>query len=228
MGVLQCFAPQPEKVAVTGEAANNPGFAHAIRNLQPNGCYHRSMVVPGDVTQLLKRLADGDESSAETLTPLIYDELHKLAKRLFVSENAGHTLQPTALVNEAFVKLINVDVAWQDRAHFYSLAARMMRRLLVNHANAKNAAKRGGCAVRVTLDEATTPATDADADLLQLDDALTALAEIDERKADLVQLQYFGGLSFREMEEVTGLSSSTLDRELRMARAWLKNHLTNP
>lgn len=183
---------------------------------------------PGEVTQLLRRLAAGDDQSAEALTPLIYDELHKLARRLFVSEKAGHTLQPTALVHEAYVKLVNVDVSWQDRAHFYSLAARMMRRLLVNHANAKNAAKRGGGAVRITLDESSTPATDADADLLLLDEALTALADIDPRKADLVQLQYFGGLSFREMEEVTGLSSSTLDRELRMARAWLKNHLTNP
>lgn len=186
------------------------------------------MGAPGEVTQLLRRLADGDNQSAEALTPLIYDELHKLARRLFISENAGHTLQPTALVHEAYVKLINVDVSWQDRAHFYSLAARMMRRLLVNHAKAKNAEKRGGGAVRVTLNESVTPAADADADLLQLDEALTALAELDPRKADLVQLQYFGGLSFREMEEVTGLSSSTLDRELRTARAWLKNYLATP
>lgn len=185
------------------------------------------MAASGEITQLLRRLADGDEQSAEALTPLIYDELHKLARRLFASENAGHTLQPTALVHEAYVKLVNVDVSWQDRAHFYSLAARMMRRLLVNHAKAKSAAKRGGGAVRVTLNESSTPAMDAGADLLQLDEALTALAEIDQRKADVVQLQYFGGLSFREMEEVTGLSSSTLDRELRLARAWLKKHLTN-
>lgn len=183
---------------------------------------------PGEVTQLLRRLAEGDNQSAEALAPLIYEELQKLARRLFVSEKAGHTLQATALVNEAYVKLVNVDVSWQDRAHFYSLAARMMRRLLVNHAKAKNAAKRGGGALRVTLDESSVPATGADADLLLLDEALTTLADVDPRKADLVQLQYFGGLSFREMEEVTGLSSSTLDRELRMARAWLKNHLTNP
>ena len=186
------------------------------------------MGAPGEVTQLLRRMADGDEQSAEALTPLIYDELHKLAKRLFISENSGHTLQPTAIVHEAYVKLVNVDVSWQDRAHFYSLAARMMRRLLVNHAKAKNAEKRGGGAVRVTLDESSTPASDANADLLHLDEALTALGEVDPRKADLIQLQYFGGLSFREMEEVTSLSSSTLDRELRTARAWLKNHLSNP
>jgi RNA polymerase sigma factor (TIGR02999 family) len=184
------------------------------------------MADPGEVTQLLRRWADGDQQSAEVLTPLIYDELHKLAGRLFRAENAGHTLQPTALVHEAYGKLVSVDVSWQDRAHFYSLAARMMRRLLVNHANAKHAAKRGGGAVRVTLDESSAAAPEDDADLLILDEALTELAGVDARKADLVQLQYFGGLSYREMEAVTGLSSSTLDRELRTARAWLKTRLT--
>ena len=139
--------------------------------------------------------------------------------------DAGHTLQPTALVHEVYGRLVDADVAWQDRAHFYALAARMMRRLLVDHAKARSAAKRGG-GLRVTLDEASLPAGDADAELLDLDEALTALAELDPRKAELIQLQYFGGLSFREMEAVTGLSSSTLDRDLRMARAWLKDRLS--
>ncbi len=182
---------------------------------------------PSEITQLLRKWTDGDKYVGDALTPLIYDELHKLAGRIFRSEKGSHTLQPTALVHEAYVKLIDIDVSWQDRAHFFSLAARMMRRLLVNHANAKNAAKRGGGAVRVTLNESRTPPVDADAKLLDLDDALTGLAELDSRKAELIQLQYFGRLSFREMEEVTGLSSSTLDRELRMARAWIKNQLSN-
>ena len=184
------------------------------------------MDAPGDVTQLLNQWAGGDEQAGEALTPLVYDELHKIAARLFRSERSGHTLQPTALVHEAYANLIGADISWQDRAHFYSLAARMMRRLLVNHANAKNAAKRGGGAVRVTLDESRTPAADDSAELLDLDEALTRLAEMDERKAELIQLQYFGGLSFKEMEEVTGLSSSTLDRDLRFARAWLKDQLS--
>ena len=184
------------------------------------------MDAPGDVTQLLNQWAGGDEQAGEALTPLVYDELHKIAARLFRSERSGHTLQPTALVHEAYANLIGADISWQDRAHFYSLAARMMRRLLVNHANAKNAAKRGGGAVRVTLDESRTPAADASAALLDLDEARTRLAEMDERKAELIQLQYFGGLSFKEMEEVTGLSSSTLDRDLRFARAWLKDQLS--
>ena len=182
---------------------------------------------PGEITRLLNQWAGGDEKAADELTPLVYNELHRLASHLFRSERQNHTLQPTALVHEAYARLVNVDVSWQDRAHFYSLAARMMRRILVDYAIAKKAAKRGGAAIRVTLDESVVPAVDVDADFLSLDEALTNLAEIDPRKAELIQLQYFGGLTFRDMEEVTGLSSSTLDRDLRFARAWLKDYLSN-
>lgn len=178
-----------------------------------------------DVTRLLNAWSGGDHDAGEALTPIVYDELRRLARRLFAGENQGHTLQPTALVHEAYAKLVGVDVTWQDRSHFYALAARMMRRLLVNHARARNAEKRGGAAQPVTLEESRLAAGDADADLLELDEALAKLADIDARKAELVELQYFGGLSFREMEEVTGLSSSTIDRDLRMARAWLKDQL---
>ncbi len=177
------------------------------------------------ITQLLNQWGEGDKAAEAELTPMIYDELQRMAKRLFRSEKSSHTLQPTALVHEAFVKLVDVDVTWQDRAHFYSLAARMMRRLLINHANARHAAKRGGHAVKVTLNESVMPGGEADAELLDLEEALQGLAAIDPRKAELVELQYFGGLSFQEMALVTGLSSSTLDRELRMARAWLKDQL---
>lgn len=179
----------------------------------------------GQITELLNQWTGGDRQACEALAPLIYEELHKLARTIFRSEKRGHTLQPTALVHEAYARLVDVDVAWQSRAHFYSLAARMMRRLLVNHANAHNAAKRGDGAVRVTLADEHAADEAADADLLDLDQALTKLAAVDERKAELIQLQYFGGLSFREMEAVTGLSSSTLDRELRLARAWMKAQL---
>ena len=183
------------------------------------------MKAQGEITRLLNQWSSGDESAADALTPLVYDELHRIAARLFRSESSGHTLQPTALVHEAYVNLVGVEVSWQDRSHFYSLAARMMRRLLVNHANARNADKRGGGAIRVTLNDERAPEGIADAELLDLDEALTRLAAVDQRKAELLQLQYFGGLSFREMEAVTGLSSSTLDRELRFARAWLKDRL---
>lgn len=184
------------------------------------------MVDPQSITQLLNRWSAGDKDAEAALTPMIYEELQRLAKRLFRSEKSSHTLQPTALVHEAFVNLVDVKVAWQDRAHFFSLAARMMRRLLVNHASARNAAKRGGDAIKVTLNESALSVRSADADLLDLEEALQALTELDARKAGLIELQYFGGLSFKEMEEVSGLSSSTLDRDLRMARAWLKDHLS--
>ncbi len=183
------------------------------------------MVEKPAITQLLNQWSSGDRDAEAALTPLVYDELQVMARRLFRSEKSSHTLQPTALVHEAFVKLIDVDVTWQDRAHFYSLAARMMRRLLVNYAISRNAAKRGGDALKVTLNESVLASSSMDADLLDLEEALQALSELDARKTDLIELQYFGGLSFKEMEEVTGLSSSTLDRELRMARAWLKDNL---
>lgn len=181
---------------------------------------------PQSITQLLNRWGAGDKGAEAELTPIVYDELQRMARRLFRGEKSSHTLQPTALVHEAFVKLVNVDVTWQDRAHFYSLAARMMRRLLVDHANARNAAKRGGGAIKVTLNEAVVSAAATDADLLDLEEALQGLANLDPRKAELIELQYFGGLSFKEMQKVTGFSSSTLDRDLRIARAWLKDQLT--
>ena len=183
------------------------------------------MGTDGDITRLLNDWVGGNSDAGDALAPLVYDELRRRAGRVFAGEAAGHTLQPTALVNEAFAALVKVDVAWQDRAHFYALAARMMRRLLVNHANAKLAEKRGGGAMKVTLDPAAISATDDAADLVQLNDALGELEQLDPKKAELIELQYFGGLTFEEMAKVTGLSSSTLDRHLRMARAWLKDAL---
>jgi RNA polymerase sigma factor (TIGR02999 family) len=180
-----------------------------------------------DITGLLQAWGQGDENALDALAPLIYDELHRLARRVFAGERRGHTLQPTALVNEAYLQLMKAEVPWQDRAHFYALSGRLMRRMLVNHANARNAEKRGGKAVNVTLNESLDAGVTVDAELLKLDEALTQLASIDERKAQLIELQYFGGLSFREMEAVTGLSSSTIDRHLRTARAWLKAELAD-
>lgn len=176
-----------------------------------------------ELTGLLRAWSNGDEGALEALTPVVYGELHKIARSRFAGEQSGHTLQPTALVHEAFVSLIDNDVAWQDRAHFYALSARMMRRILINHANARNAAKRGGGQVNVTF--ADDVAEQQDPQLADLDEALTALAENDQRKAELIELSMFGGLTYREMTAVTGLSSSTIDRELRFAKAWLKDYL---
>jgi RNA polymerase sigma factor (TIGR02999 family) len=184
------------------------------------------MYDPGDITGLLNRWTTGDPEAGDRLAPLIYSELHRLAERIFRGEHHGHTLQPTALVNEVFEKLVSVDVAWQDRAHFFALAARMMRRLLVDYARLRNSRKRGGDALKVTFDESQLADADRSAELIEFDEVLTALAEFDERKADLIQLQYFAGLTFSEMTEVTGLSSTTLDRELRLARAWMRTRLS--
>ncbi len=181
----------------------------------------------GEITQLLNAWSNGDEHALENLSPLIYDELHRLARRLFAGERVAHTLQPTALVNEAFVKLIHVEVSWQDRAHFFGLAARMMRRLLINHANARTAQKRGGKeAIRVTLDESSVAGLETDYRLIEIDAAISRLAEIDARKAEIIELKYFGGLTGRELAEVTGLSTTTLGRELKLALAWLTDELS--
>ena len=184
------------------------------------------MVGDPEITILLKDCSSGDETAGEKLTPLIYDELQRHAARLFRRENPAHTLQPTALVHEAYAKLIDVDVPWQDRNHFFAMAARMMKRLLINHANARNAVKRGGDAIRVTFEEGQFGTPDHDAVLLDLTQALSELETIDKRKADLIELQYFGGLTLEEIASVTGLSSATIGRDLRFARAWLKDRLT--
>jgi len=163
----------------------------------------------------------------DRLAPLVFDELKRNARRLLRQERSSHTLQPTALVNEAFLNLIRADIDWQGRAHFFALSARMMRRVLINHAHASNAAKRGGDAVRVTLIDDLVPGRGPDAVLLDLERALAVLEAKDERKARLMEYQYFGGLTVRETAEVMGISESTVTRESRFARAWLKDQLSH-
>jgi RNA polymerase sigma factor (TIGR02999 family) len=178
-----------------------------------------------DITALLRAWSAGDERAGEALMPLIYDDLRRRAAQLFKSESAGHTLQPTALVHETYSKLVNAGIEWRDRAHFYALATRMMRRLLINHANAGQAAKRGGGALAVTLLDSHRPAQSQTALISELMEALSALERHDERKAKLIELKYFGGLTTEEIAEVTGLSAATIGRDLRFARAWLKANL---
>jgi len=179
----------------------------------------------GEITRLLREWSEGDAAALESLTPLVYGELRRIAQRLFGSESPGHTLQPTALVHEAYEKLIGVDTDWQDRTHFYALAARMMRRLLVNHANARKAAKRGGDALRVTLDESAVGGN-AEENLLDLDYALSKLAGFDERMARILELHYFGGLTHEQAARVVGVSEPTSRRDLRLARAWLRKYMS--
>ena len=180
---------------------------------------------PG-VTALLVEWRSGNQQALERLTPLVYEELKRLAERMFRRESAGHTLQPTALVNEAFEALVNMDVSWQDRTHFFALSARLMRRILVNHANARHALKRGGHDARVTLtDESAPPVGGPDADILALDAALTRLAVQDARRADVIELHYFGGLTYPEIAGALGISEGTVHEDLRGARVWLLQQL---
>ncbi|MBX3695718.1 MAG: sigma-70 family RNA polymerase sigma factor [Steroidobacteraceae bacterium] len=178
-----------------------------------------------DITRLLHEWHSGDRDALARLTPVVYAELKRLAERLFRHESPGHTLQPTALVNEAYESLARMDVPWQDRRHFYAIAARLMRRILVNHATARTAAKRGGGARKVTLDEQSAMVAGPDEQLLALDRALEDMAGFDARKANVVELHYFGGLSYAETAQALDISTTTVHEELRTARAWLQQHL---
>lgn len=177
------------------------------------------------ITRLLLDWRGGDEAALDQLTPLVFDELKRLARGAFRSENPGHTLQPTALLNEAFEKLVDVDVDWQDRAHFFALASRMMRRILVNHAQGRRAAKRGGGAYHTSLTIGGVAEPQRDEVLLDLDRALDALAEFDPRKAKIIELTYFGGMTHDEVAASLDISATTVNRDLRTAEAWLRHRI---
>jgi len=181
---------------------------------------------PHEVTQLLIAWRQGNQSALDQLLPLVYDELHRLAKRYMRGEARGHTLQTTALVNEAYLRLIEQPgIEWQDRAHFFALAARIMRFLLVDHARTRQAAKHGGGQRQVTLDEVAAIVPERSAELLALDEALGRLATLDGRQSQIVELRYFGGLSVEETAEVLGVSEITVKREWLKAKAWLYREL---
>lgn len=169
-----------------------------------------------------------DKATLDALMPVVYAELHAVAERALRFERADHTLQPTALVNEAYIRLsAQRSVSWMNRAQFVGIAARMMRRILVNHAEARNAAKRGGLATRVTLEESISWSGGRDLDLVELDGALTGLAQLDPRQARLVELRFFAGQSIEETAEVMGISPATVKREWTVAKAWLRRALTH-
>ena len=180
---------------------------------------------PNQVTQLLLSWREGDEDSFEALLPLVYAELRRIAGKFMRSERSGHTLQPTALVHEAYMRLVNADVSWADRTHFFAVAARAMRRILLDHAKGKNRQKRGGGALHVPLEDVAGVGADPSDTLIAMDEALDRLAEQDERKAKLVELHFFGGLTYDEMAGAMGISPATVHRDLRLAKAWLQNEL---
>jgi RNA polymerase sigma factor (TIGR02999 family) len=184
------------------------------------------MVTPptSSATVLLLRWKDGDPKAMELLLPLVYDELRRLARGYLHRERAEHTLQSTALVHEAYLRLVDQNVDWQSRSHFFGIAAQMMRRILVDHARARNAAKRGE-GLKVTLDEKMAIAEARDLDVIALDRALNRLAEQDEGQAKVVEMRFFAGLSIEETAEALGISPATVKRDWAMAKAWLMREL---
>src|SRR5262245_20859636 len=183
---------------------------------------------PKEVTQLLIDWGKGDQAALDKLLPLVEEELRRLAGRNMRRESPGHTLQTSALVNEAYLRLIDQkNVQWQNRAHFFAIAAQLMRRILIDHARRRQYAKRGGGALKVSLDEAAAVTEARAAELLAVDEALQKVTAMDARKGRIVELRFFGGLTEEETAEVMGISTPTVQREWRAAKAWLRRMLTD-
>jgi len=181
---------------------------------------------PQDVTGLLVRWRSGDREALDALTPLVYDELRRLAKSYLRRERPDHTLDGTALVHEAYMRLVDQrSVEWRNRNHFFALAAELIRRILVDHARARIAAKRGGASVKLSLDEALAPADEKDLNILALDDALLALAKADPQQSRIVELRYFAGLTIEETADVMEISPATVKRDWTTAKAFLKREM---
>ena len=180
------------------------------------------MSIPdGQVTVLLKAMKGGDSSAADRLFPLVYQELHRLAETYMHRERKDHTLQPTALINEAYLRLAREDIDWQNREHFIGVAANVMRRVLVDHARARNAAMRGGGLVRVELEDNVAVSEERSDEVLLLDDALTRLEALNPRQARVVELRYFGGLSVEQVASILGVAPRSVKRDWALARIWL-------
>jgi RNA polymerase sigma factor (TIGR02999 family) len=180
-----------------------------------------------EVTSLLKAWSSGDEQALERLTPLVYRQLHQVARRYMAGERSGHTLQTTALVNEVYLRLVDCGrVNWQDRAHFFAMSAQLMRRILIDFARSRDYLKRGGAIPHISLEEAPSVCEEPDVNLVALDDALKALAAVDERKSKVVELKFFGGLNVEETAEVLRVSSDTVMRDWKLAKIWLLRELS--
>ncbi len=180
-----------------------------------------------EVTLLLRAWGEGDVQALDRLAPIVYQELHRIARGYMARERTDHTLQTTALVNEAYVRLVDArEVTWHDRAHFFAVCARAMRRILVDHARSRGYVKRGGGKLRVQFDEAFGMEWSADSNLLELDEALDRLSALDPRKARVIEMRFFGGLSVEETAEALGISPETVMRDWKLARAWLYRELS--
>jgi RNA polymerase sigma-70 factor, ECF subfamily len=186
-----------------------------------------SMADARNITQLLAAWSGGDRAALDALIPIVYEELRRQASRYLRRERPGHTLQTTALINEAYLRLVDQkSMRWQNRAQFFGIAAQLMRRILVDHARAKQRAKRGGSDVRVSLTDATSITKDPDLDLVELDEALTRLAEIDPQQSKIVELRFFSGLNVEETAAALNISAATVKRDWSIAKAWLHREIT--
>lgn len=181
---------------------------------------------PENVTQLLVAYSKGDREALDRLLPLVYSELRQLADRYLRRERSDHTLQATALVHEAYLRLVDQNVPWQNRAHFFGVAAQMMRRILIDHARNHQAAKRGSGGIKLSLDDLIDLSDERAADLITLDEALTELASFDPQKSQIVELRYFGGLSIEETAKVLGIGTATVIRQWKTAKAWLYHQVS--
>jgi|SRR5579862_1420684 len=178
------------------------------------------------VTLLLREWSGGNKGALDKLMPLVYDQLHKLASGYLRGERPDHTLRTTALVHEAYLRLVDSDVAWQDRVHFYAISARLLRHILVDHARSQNRQKRGGDFAKVPLEEAIVVGPQSDSAIVELDEALKRLAKHDARKSEIVELLFFGGMTYDETAAALNISAATVNRELTMAKAWLHRELS--
>jgi RNA polymerase sigma-70 factor, ECF subfamily len=200
------------------------GFAHTDSDSSGGSTMGSST---HEVTQLLRAWSEGEQTALEKLMPVVYAELHRMAQRYIAYERPGHTLQATALVNEAYLRLVDyAQATWQDRAHFFAVCAQLMRRILVDWARSRQAAKRGGEVQRLELEEALVVVEAPGADLVALDEALKALAAMDPRKSQVVELRFFGGLSVEETAAVLKISAETVMRDWKFAKSWLRRELS--
>jgi RNA polymerase sigma-70 factor (ECF subfamily) len=183
------------------------------------------MAAAPDITRLLSAWSAGDPQALHDLTPIMYEELRRMAERYMRKESVGHTLQATALVHEAYVRVVGADLPFQNRAHFLGFMARLMRQILVDYARARKSAKRGAGLGCVTLDESVVVSSDSDAMVLELDQVLDELCRFDELKSRIIELRFFGGLTYEEAAAALDISTTTLDRELRLAKAWLRHRV---
>jgi RNA polymerase sigma-70 factor, ECF subfamily len=209
-------------------ASNSPGY---VQNLSPDLRGARVAEIPQDrqlITRLLKEWSGGNKQALDELMPVVYQQLHKLAAISMRSEHPDHTLRATALVHEAYLRLVDADIAFEDRVHFFAIAARLLRRILVDHAKANQRQKRGGDAEVVELDEAILIGPQTHGGIVELDLALQRLAAFDQRKSEIIELLCFGGLTYDETAAALRISPATVHRELKLAKAWLHRELTQP